>query len=603
VKAIELGKDKPVHWTRLLSPEDLETVCQLQEKFSSLYDPQDLDRYLDQTLHALTDKLGFYGAGLYLLQDEAPQLHLRAHSGLTALEAGAFHTLGDMGDLIGRVALTGEIGRGDDGTQDSSGARRRCSTAVPLLIRDQIVGVLAAHDEGGEQMSVPSSTSRAPTTRNEIMLQILARALASSLYQSQLLNWSQKRIERTSVLNEIARALSAKLEIDQLLEAIYQQVGRVIDTASYFVALFEPDTERLQLEILIDEGTRFPKREAENNGGLAWWVIRNRQALRLNDLLAGMQHLGLKPLLVGQPRLSQSWMGVPMIVGEQLIGVLAVASYEKDAFDEEDEEFLSNIAAQAAVAIENARLYEETRQQLSELRRTQERMISMARLAVSAELAAGLGHEVNNALTPILGVTQLALRRHDLGSDLRADLENVMSSAQRIRSIVQTFSEMSSGCSLARQPTDLNTVFQQAMELFEWQFQRAGVQVPLDLSESLPTVACDRAQLRQVFANILLNSLEAMPRGGTIHISSYREGRFACIQIQDTGAGISASDLNHVFEPWFTTKVEAGRTRGLGLGLFSAYNIVHAHGGRIDLQSEPGKGTTVKVCMPAERSK
>jgi signal transduction histidine kinase len=355
------------------------------------------------------------------------------------------------------------------------------------------------------------------------------------------------------------------------------------------------------VEILYDEGVRFPRGVVPARQGLSGWVLQNRKPLRSNDLTVDLQRLGIAPNHGGRPDPSRSWLGVPMMRGDLVLGVLAVASYETNAFSRDDEELLSNVAAQAAIAIENARLYQEARNRLGELQKAQEQMISMSRLATSAELAAGLGHEINNALTPILGVTQLSMRRADLSDDLQDDLGRVLSSAQRIRHIVKTFSEMATGRTLANQRRNINTIVLSALELFEWQFSSHHISVDLRLTESLPDIACDVLQLRQAVANVLLNSLDAMPQGGTITISTFLEDDNVCARITDTGSGIDQGDLERVFDPWFTTKVEDGRARGLGLGLFATYNVVKAHGGLVELASEIGQGTSVLICLPIDQ--
>jgi signal transduction histidine kinase len=279
-----------------------------------------------------------------------------------------------------------------------------------------------------------------------------------------------------------------------------------------------------------------------------------------------------------------------------------VASYALNAFSADDELLLSSIASQAAVAVENARLYEKTRRQLEELRRTQEQLLAAARLATSAELAAGLGHEVNNALTPILGIAQLALRRTDLPADLRADLETLCNSAQRIRDIVNGFSQMTTEEGLpASTPRSINQLVEAALESFEWRLQRQGITAYLHLAEDLPPIAGNPWQLRQALLNILQNAVEAMPNGGslTITTSAYQNG--IRIIIQDSGAGIAPEHLHRVFEPGYTTKIEGGRIRGLGLGLFVTYNIIQAHGGTIQVSNAPEGGARVEIWLPAGR--
>ena len=555
--------------------------------------PPDVGRQLDTTLQDIGTHFGFTRLALYLVDNDRLHLSLHATYGLTRDgEWKPDDVIEGHKNELEQVLRTGEPARWKYSVTDvepSGETPAVCSMlALPLTVQDQILGVLIAREH----------ESTEPEKTDESILTCLSSLLADILQQSLILDRSQWRVEQLSVLNEIARTMSANMQVGDLLETIYLQVGRVIDTSTYFVSLWDKESDALTLEILYDEGVRYPKLSVPAGEGLSGWVIQNRKPLRLDDLEVDVSQLGITPNKAGKGDPSRSWLGVPMTRGDRIIGVLAVASYTKHAFSADDEELLTSVAAQAAIAIENAHLYEQARFQLAEIRDTQEQMISMSRLATSAELAAGLGHEINNALTPILGVTQLALRRTDLDDELQSDLEQVFASAQRIRHIVRTFSEVAMGFTLPSQKKNINTILLDALELFEWRFESHDISVGLRLTEGLNDVACDVLQLRQAIANILLNALEAMPEGGSLEISSYAEDGKICTCISDTGTGIQQDDLDRVFDPWFTTKVEDGRARGLGLGLFAAYNVVKAHGGEIEVESKVDQGTSFLIRLP-----
>ncbi len=572
-----------------LTFEELRLLVELQDRF---FPPATFEARLPAVLSFLADAYALDGIALYLLSPRQDELTLHSRAGLQAslpmlsrLPADADHPLthalfsGQCRQWMGSI-WPGEAA-------EPAGAFLAC----PLTIERQSIGALLFFRK-------PAGTF--PPRTSAFLYEYVSSRLAFAIYQSRLIGWTQKQLEQMTVLNEVAQAISSNLDIHQLLETIYTQVQRVIDAASYFVALIDEETNQFRLEILIDEGKRFPPQIFPTPAGLVGWIIQNRRPLRLNDKSREAAQMGIQPVLVGQPKPSNSWLGVPMTVGSRMIGVLAVASYEFNAFSAEDEMLLSNIAAQAAVAVENARLYEQTRRQLEELRRTQEQLLAAARLATSAELAAGLGHEVNNALTPILGIAQLALRRTDLPADLRADLETLCNSAQRIREIVNGFSQMTTEEGLpAGAPRSINQLLQAALESFEWRFQRQGITAYLHLADDLPPIAGNPWQLRQALLNIIQNAMEAMPNGGSLTITTTPHDNGILIAIQDTGTGIDPQHLHHIFEPGYTTKVEGGRMRGLGLGLFVTYNIIQAHGGTIQIANVPEGGARVDIWLPA----
>ncbi len=572
-----------------LTFEELRLLVELQDRF---FPPATFEARLPQVLAFLAHAYALDGVALFLLSPRQDELTLHSFAGqeeafssLQSLPVDADHPLahalfsGQCRQWIGSPL--------PDQTAQPAGAFLVC----PLTIERQSIGALMFY------RSRPATfTPRA----SAFLYEYVASRLAFAIYQSRLIVWTQKQLQQMTVLNEVAQTISSNLDIHQLLETIGAQVQRVIDAASYFVVLVDEETNQLRLEVLVDEGERFPPQALPSNTGLVGWILQHRRPLRLNDAHRETEQMGIQRIPVGKPKLSNSWLGVPMMVGDRLIGVLAVASYSFHAFSADDEMLLSSIAAQAAVAVENARLYEKTRRQLEELRRTQEQLLAAARLATSAELAAGLGHEVNNALTPILGIAQLALRRADLPADLRADLEALCHSAQRIREIVNGFSQMTTEEGPpAHSPRHLNQIIQTALESFEWRLQLHNITAYLHLADDLPPFAGNPWQLRQAILNVVQNALEAMPNGGTLTITTRAHENGVRITIQDTGAGIDPEHLHHIFEPGYTTKVEGGRIRGLGLGLFVTYNIVRAHGGTIQICNAPEGGARVDIWLPA----
>jgi diguanylate cyclase (GGDEF)-like protein len=166
-----------------------------------------------------------------------------------------------------------------------------------------------------------------------------------------------------AVLNEVARAISSTIEMEPLLDLIYRQLSRVISTDTYFVGLFNSQEQALEMPIVIDDGQRFPATRVPLGNGLASVVIRERRPLLVRRLSEQMDSLPVKPVVLGHDRLSESWLGVPMMSGEQILGLLAVASYRPNAFGDDDVVLLLSIAGQAAMAVDNARHHAQVEEQ------------------------------------------------------------------------------------------------------------------------------------------------------------------------------------------------------------------------------------------------
>jgi two-component system NtrC family sensor kinase len=217
-------------------------------------------------------------------------------------------------------------------------------------------------------------------------------------------------------------------------------------------------------------------------------------------------------------------------------------------------------------------------------------------------LAAGVAHEINNPLTGVLTYTHMLLRRKDFPDDVRADLQVIAESTERVRKIVKGLLDFSRQTKLDPEPTEINRLVEASIKLIENQALLKGVTVQFQQGEMLPVITLDRSQIQSVLLNILINALDASKPSDTITVhttpavsASDTGSRGVEIIISDTGCGIAPDHLNKIFDPFFSTK-EVGK--GTGLGLSVSLGIVKEHGGAIRVQSELGKGTTFFIWLP-----
>jgi two-component system NtrC family sensor kinase len=214
-------------------------------------------------------------------------------------------------------------------------------------------------------------------------------------------------------------------------------------------------------------------------------------------------------------------------------------------------------------------------------------------------MAAGVAHELNNPLTTVTGFAELALEELPADSDLRSDLQMVLHEAIRARDVVRRLLDFARQTESTRARADLNEVIEDVIELTRHLLSTSGVQLIIILSGELPWVSIDVNQMKQVFLNLFHNALQAMPSGGVLKIHTRKaidEGReWVIASVRDSGEGILPEHRERVFEPFFTTKSDQG---GTGLGLSVTYGIVTDHGGRIEVDSQPGDGSTFTVWLP-----
>jgi signal transduction histidine kinase len=214
------------------------------------------------------------------------------------------------------------------------------------------------------------------------------------------------------------------------------------------------------------------------------------------------------------------------------------------------------------------------------------------RLAVLGQLAAGIAHEIGNPLSSLQARLQLMKRRKD--PDFQRDsLDVLQNQIDRIGRIVRNVSHLSHNGRDGWISVDVNAVASEALALVKLDARAANVRFSERLKEQLMPVRGVRDQLLQVTLNLLLNAIEAMPSGGTLDVSTFEERQRIRIAVADSGTGIEESTREHLFEPFFTTKPQ-----GTGLGLSICYSLVHAHGGTIEVTSEPGRGSCFTVDLP-----
>ncbi len=262
-------------------------------------------------------------------------------------------------------------------------------------------------------------------------------------------------------------------------------------------------------------------------------------------------------------------------------------------FSGDDLEMLYLLTRQAAVALENARLYGALRAYVSEIERSQQRLVQSEKLAAIGRLTASIAHEVNNPLQSLRNCLDLAARG-DLAEERRAEyLRMAQRELEHLTSIVRQMLEFYRPEAATRQSIDVNDLLHDVVLLTAGQCHDRGVEVVLTLSSELPAVWGVPYQLKQVVMNMVLNAIEAMPDGGRLTIASAPRAQGVEITFRDTGRGISKEEMAHIFEPFYTSK-----QTGTGLGLAISYGIVAAHDGVIQVESDPGAGATFSVILP-----
>ena len=380
----------------------------------------------------------------------------------------------------------------------------------------------------------------------------------------QLLN----HLEQLRHLNELARLISSTLDLDSVCQLVVRRIPKLLGG------------ERCAI-VRQDAATR-------SSRGVAVWQ---------RDQAAGATKTASSPALASQ-------ISAPITVGSEPWGTLSLEFEQLDGGTPERLELLQATASQVGVAIKNAELYTSLQAANAELRAQQQQTVRQERLRALGHMASGVAHDLNNALAPVVGFTELLLATPEMLDDketLKRYLELIYAGGQDAARVVYRLREFyrQRGEAEPFGPVDLNEVVRQAIALAEpkWRSEALAAGKMLTVLADLvpvPPVAGNDADLREVLVNLLFNAVDAMKQDGTITVRTRRAGQFCVLEVQDEGTGMTEEVRQRCLEPFFTTKGE----KGTGLGLAMVYGVVQRHSGTIDVRSTMGEGTTFTLQLP-----
>jgi two-component system NtrC family sensor kinase len=283
-----------------------------------------------------------------------------------------------------------------------------------------------------------------------------------------------------------------------------------------------------------------------------------------------------------------------IVVKGERRGVVEVVYVErKPELDEgpflrEERNLIDTIARQVALIVERREAEEERTKMEEQLRHAD-------RLATIGQLSAGVAHELNEPLGSILGFAQLVKKDPDLPEQQSKDIERIITASLHAREVIRKLMIFARQMPTRKAQIDLNEVIEEGLYFLESRCAKAGIELKRAFAPDLPKITADRAQVHQVLVNLIVNSIQAMPEGGTLSIQTIAEGDHVSLVVEDSGIGMSQEVLKKMFVPFFTTK---DINEGTGLGLSVVHGIVTSHGGSIDVQSSLGSGTRFTVRIP-----
>jgi PAS domain S-box-containing protein len=426
----------------------------------------------------------------------------------------------------------------------------------------------------------------------------------------------QGQLGRLSLLHRITRAIGERQDLPSIFQVIIRSLEDNLPIDFGCVCRYEPNQDvvtvtsvgvksgALAMELALTEQARIPI----DQNGLSRCV---RGQLVYEPDTNQVQFPFPQRLARGELR---SLVVAPLLVESQVFGVLVAARRPAHAFSSADCEFLRQLSEHVGLAAHQARLYGALQQAYNDLRQSQHTIMQQERLRALGQMASGIAHDINNAISPVALYTESLLEREPNLSDRTRDYLGTIQRA--IDDVAQTVLRMREFYrqrepQLILAPIDLNRIVRQVIDLTRARWsdvpQERGVVINLqtELASGLPSMMGAEGEIRDALTNLLFNAVDAMPEGGTLilrtrTVSGQQQPNGgespALVQLEvcDTGVGMDEETKRRCLEPFFTTKGE----RGTGLGLAMVYGMVQRHSAEIEIESELGKGTTVRLVFP-----
>ncbi|MDY7077491.1 MAG: response regulator [Chloroflexota bacterium] len=407
----------------------------------------------------------------------------------------------------------------------------------------------------------------------------------------------RRRNQELSALIEINRVVTSSLELDEVLEATIQGIREILHVEAGSLVLLDEETGGLVFrKTFSPERGWITGRTIQPGEGIVGYVVQSGDSKLVNNVERDPHFLADVDDETGFT--SHTILCVPLKIRDRVIGAIEVINKLDGVFTEQDLELLQAMAASVAVAVENANLYSELTDFAGELERSQAQLVQAEKMAAIGRLAASVAHEINNPLQAIHNSLHLSLHER-LEEDKRMQyLGMAQAEVQRLIEIVQRMLDFYRPSRGGVVPTDINSVVENVLALAHKRLQHGSVHAHTSLSADLPLIPVISDQITQVFLNIVINAVEAMPSGGDLRLETMlsQDGEWALVCFYDTGPGMSSEQVSSLFEPFYTTKSD-----GTGLGLAISYGIIERHGGEIEVSTRPGEGATFVVKLPVNQ--
>jgi len=479
----------------------------------------------------------------------------------------------------------------------------RSYAGAPLRVRGQVIGFI----------EVDSATTGFYTPRDAERLHAFADQAAVAIKNAQLFDETRLRAEHMATLYRIGLAITAGLDLDQVLRSLYEQCQQVVVADSFYIALYDAETGLIRFPLFRDheQDIAMDSYIFRTRRGLTDHVIETRRTLYLPDTLHPDTIAAFQIVRAGGTP-ARSFVGVPLILRDEVLGVLSMQSYQPEAYSPDQIKLLETIATQAAVAMENARLYTEARnaQEAAEAANAE----LLARNQELDAFAYTVAHDLKNPIGLILGHAGLLNEALDdlPPRQIKDSLQVITRGTEKLDTIVEELMLLAGvrKQEVTIEPLNMGDIINEALQRLSYEVQEKEAQIA-ELDASVWPQAMGYAPwIEEVWANYISNAIRyggtppCVELGATF-VSPASDGNGGRGQVRfwvrDNGSGLTPEQQGKLFVPF--ERLSQARTTGHGLGLSIVRRIVEKLGGRVGVESELGQGSTFYFTLPAVPAK
>ena len=535
----------------------------------------------DRAALYLVDKAAgeIYSAVALGLTDKT--IRLKLHQGVTGMVAGTGQSI-----LITDAYADPRFYRGVD---EYTGYRTQQILCVPIKNRrGEILGVLELLNKRTGDF----------TPEDEEVLSLLAAQIGIAMANAQLYDGLRTSLDRLSRLMKIGAAISSELDLDALLRTISQTTSHLLQAERSTV--FVVDSVKNELWSRVAEGLGNKEIRIPLSAGIAGLVATTGNPVRISDAYRDPRFNPEVDKKTGYQ--TRSILCVPMRNRRgQVIGVFQVLNKRDAEFTALDEQLLASLSSQAAVAVENAKLYEEVQRTLTQLQ---------ALDRMKTDFLNAISHELRTPLAPILGYTEILLGggMGTLPANAVRGVQAIADSGKRLLNLIESllaFIRLDQGAmALKREPTNVSALLLSVADAFHARATERKLNLQVATPDGLSSVSADPQELTMALNHLLDNAIKFTPAGGSITIGARQatgeDGQPGVeIIVQDTGIGIPAEQQEKIFERFY--QADSSLTRqygGVGIGLAVVKQTIEAHGSHVTVESEPSKGSMFRFTLP-----